>query len=155
MMRSPQGISLNGWGTSSTQPATRSRAVKILSLSLALLMLCTTTIFVTARVTHLPVRLIAGNVVLPIALGNHAFAGVVLGDHPRPAGTGGAITVHSHLDPHRRMPAAVEAPRVAARALPYQQAGGTLATDGSQARYGHGRQDRQNAGGQQVVTIAR
>jgi hypothetical protein len=155
MMRSPQGISPNGSGTSSARPVTSSCAVKMLSLLLAVLMLCTTTTFITARVVHRQAKLIAGDFVLPITSGSHVIkGGAVLGDHPRPTATRDATVAHSHLDPHRRLPAA-EGPRVAARAVPHQQARRTLATDRSQARYGHGRQDREDAVGEQVVTIAR
>jgi hypothetical protein len=62
-MRSPQRISPNGSEISSARPVTTSGAVKMLSLLLALVMLCTTTTFVIARVAHLHAGLIAGDFV--------------------------------------------------------------------------------------------
>lgn len=140
MMRSPQQISPNGSAPTSATPP---RAVKTLSLCLAVVMLCTTTTFITARIAH---RQIAGDFVLPIASGIHVIikGDAVVGIHPRPKATSDATVAHAHLDPHRRLPAAAEPARVAARAVPQPQ-----------VRFGQGRQGRQGAGGDRVVTIAR
>ena len=142
MKPSPQQISPN---SSATTSATWPRAVKTLSLFLAVVMLCATTTFITARIAHRQARQIAGDFVLPIASGKQVIKGdAVLGIHPRSKTTSDPTVTHSHLDPHRRLPAAAEPARVAARAVPHQQ-----------VRYGQGRQDRQGSGGDRVVTIAR
>jgi hypothetical protein len=126
----------------------------MLSLLLALVMLCTTTTFVITRVAHRHARPIAGDFVLPTPLGNYVVftGGAVVGGHH--TATSDATVAHSHLDPRRRLPAA-EPTRVATQAVPRQQARATLAKDSSQAPYVHGGQDRRDAAGRQVVTIAR